>query len=455
MLNALSSPSVCVIDDEQDDYEAILAVLNGCFISAVHLLGTADSLPPQPFSRLQLIFLDLHLNASTGKDAASHTANVFRRVVSNKTAPIIVVIWSKYAGDKLVTADVPAEDQETEAELFKRTLLEVEPSYKERLIFLEMPKPKLDDRPEDWHVKLKEELTKSLQGQSAIEVLWAWNEIVQEGCAQVSRNITMAAQAAIEGTGRSLPEGLTAAMQKLTKAQAEGDLAPAIAPKYLISVLSHLLLDQLENSDGVTSITAHGDWLSEDPGAAAGAGFPAKMNGLLFTSEHNPNGAAYAPGTVYRISDQDMFQTAFGKSLDELLGEWVKPTKANWQEWKSGAQPVLIELSPVCDLAQGNRINALLVAGVVVPLALSDCVNKSGDAYGKIAVSFYLRWAGGENFAAQTVGLGFCNRYKLTVPARQMAQWLTPWFRLRELPIASIRNANAAHAARVGYASVV
>jgi hypothetical protein len=98
--------------------------------------------------------------------AASYTANVFTKVVSADTAPVVVVIWSKYAADKVAQAEVPSQDQETEAELFKRTLLEAEPKYAGRLIFVEMSKPKNSDRPEEpaWTEELKTEIEAALSG---------------------------------------------------------------------------------------------------------------------------------------------------------------------------------------------------------------------------------------------------------------------------------------------------
>lgn len=447
MLAALASPSVCVIDDERADYEAILSVLNGCFISAVHLPGTIESLPSEPFNRLQLVFLDLHLNGTIGKDAASYTANFFRRTVSPTNAPLVVVIWSKYADD------VPAGEERTEAELFKRTLLDAVPDYAGRLIFVEMSKPKPDARPADWRDTLRAEMERALQGHPAIEVLWAWNELVKEGCAKVSQDMTLTAQAAIAGSTRLLQDGLKATMQKLTTAQSEGDLVPATAPKYLLSVLSHLLLDQLENPTGIAGIAAHGDWLSENPASAVPADFAGKMNAFLLTSEHSGGGAPYAPGTVFRITDEAGFRAVFEKGFADLLGMWMNSTSPYWQAWQTSAQPVLIELSPICDLAQGNRVNSLLVGGVIAPSAQAKRLKNASDALGKLPANFQLRWPVA-NFGAQEVALGYCHRYKATLPASQMAAWLEPWFRLRELPLAAIRNANAAHASRVGFVSV-
>jgi hypothetical protein len=199
MIPQLASPSVCVIDDEEADYRPILNALNGLYVSSIHILGNdIGRLPAQPFNRLRLVFLDLHLSGTLGKDAASYTANVFTKTVSPKTAPVIVVIWSKYAADKVASANVPEEDQETEAQLFKRTLLEAEPKYQGRLIFVEMSKPKNDDRPDEttWSEALKTEIQRALQDQSAVEVLWSWESLVQDSCSTVVADLTTVAQSA-------------------------------------------------------------------------------------------------------------------------------------------------------------------------------------------------------------------------------------------------------------------
>jgi hypothetical protein len=208
---------------------------------------------------------------------------------------------------------------------------------------------------------------------------------------------------------------------------------------------------QLEHPGGVASVAAHGDWLSQTPPGVVSANFPAQMNGFLLTSDIRPEAGIYVPGTVYWIKDSSKFPSAFGKEVDDLLAMWTPQASTKWADWKRDAMPVLIELSPICDLAQGNRVNSLLVGGVVAPASYS--VKKGGDAFGEIAAKFHLRWPLG-GFAAGDVVLGYCHRFKTTLPAGQLADWLEAWFRLRDLPLAAIRNANAAHSARVGYVSL-
>jgi len=454
MISLLASPSVCVIDDDRADYEPILSALNGLYVSSIHIVGTSDSLPEKPFNRLRLVFLDLHLTGAIGKTSASHTANVFRKVVSSDSAPIIVVIWSKYASDHVDTADLPPEDQETETQLFKRTLLEAEPGYTDRLIFVEMAKPKADDRPEDWTNTLKSEINRSLQDQSAVEVLWAWDGLVKDGCAKISQDMTSVAQNAIAETSRNLKDGLKATMQHLSKAQSAGDFSAATAPKHLLTTLTQLLVDQLEHPTGIAGIAPHGEWLGSAQQGVVPPEFSGKMNGFLLTSDNGANAGLYAPGTVFRIKDPTKFPTIFGKQMSDLLAICFKKSNASprWLDWQRDARPVLIELSPICDLAQGYRVNSLLVGGVVVPASYREFAKVDGDAFGGLA-KFHLRWPI-DNFPEQEVILLYCHRYKATLPAEQQADWLAPWFRLRDLPLASIRNSNAAHGARVGYVSL-
>jgi hypothetical protein len=326
-------------------------------------------------------------------------------------------------------------------------------NIRDGLIFVEMAKPKKEDRPGDWTSALKTGIENALTGHSAVELLWAWDGLIKDSCAQVSQGLTQLAQTAVAGTTRELKDGLAATMQRLAKAQAEGDFSAATAPRHLVTLVTQLLVDQLEHPDGFTAVAAHGIWLSQEPPGAVGAGFPAHMNALLLTAGMNTDAGIYAPGTVFRLTNAAKFEAAFGKTVFDLdtLCCRSKPESQKLQDWMRVGQPVLIELSPACDVAQGYRVSSLLVAGVVVPAAYEQDV-KAGGAFDKLP-SFKLRWPI-QGFAEQDVVLVLCHRFKTTLPAGSPSDWLEPWFRLRELPLASIRNANAAHAARVGFVSV-
>lgn len=468
MISALASPSVCVIDEDPDDYRPILQALNDLYVGCVHIKGnTLETLPETPFKGLRLVFTDLHLSGSTGKDAASHTANVFRKVVHADTAPVVVVIWSKYASDP-VGNDAPPEDQETEAALFKRTLLEAEDRYAGRLIFLEMSKPKKSDRAnggEDWFQVIGKQIKDVLEGEKSIDVLLTWESLAREAVLGVSEGITTLARIGQPDPAKTL-ENIEAALRLLVRAQAEHDLSSATAPRHLSSVLAQLLVDQLDHAEGVERIAPHAQWLSESKESAQENSLRPSLNGFLLTMTVPTVASSFMPGTVYGGIDEENFNKLFGAKIGELAYQtFAKRTHANeateedrkaidksdCKKWRESVKPILVEVSPSCDVAQGVRRNALLIAGVIVPSELRTNAKK-GEAF-QVLPDLTLRENMGA-FSKQNVFMIFCSRYKATLPEANVPDWLKPWFRLRELPTASLRNWHASHASRVGYISL-
>lgn len=462
MINQLASPSVCVIDDEPDDYNSILNALNDLYISAVWIQGTSlDQLPPQPFTRLQLVFLDLHLTNSLGKDAASHTANVFIKTVSVNTAPVVVVIWSKYADDKVAADGVPPDDQETESELFKRTLLEAAPKFRNRLIFLEMDKPKKEERTGDWTDRLRQQVADKLGSQPAVGLLWTWDGLVKDANATLMASLTDLAE---ESTGDADPELTDADMkevlQRLTEAQTEGELTPDNAPANVVAILSQLLADQLEHAHGERVMAQHGTWLAQPPSSNTKASVAPKMNSFLLTTEHSANAIPFGPGTVYAVSDINSFLSVFGvtlEHLEQLLCSAKRATNAPVVDtWFGAVRPIMLEISPVCDVAQRKRYNAHLVGGLAVPKLNLSRTKTSGESVTLLppaAQTLALRWPL-QGFEADEVKLVFHHALKTTLNASAQLRWFSRWFRLRELPTSAVRSPHMSYGSRVGYVSL-
>lgn len=445
MINQLASPSVCVVDDEKEDFEPILTALNERFVSCVHIHGNdLEKLPKKPFKRLQLIFLDLHLSNTVGKTAASHTANVFSKIVSPETAPIIVVIWSKYA------KDVPQGEDETEAQLFKRTLLEAEPKYSGRLIFVEMEKPRAGAKPADWTDRLKVEIDKALQEQEAVELLWTWGSLARDATVSVGEGLTAMA-AATSKPGTELKEALREAMQRLAAAQGEGDLSTTSAPGHLVTALTELLTDQLEHTD-VSPVAQHGEWLADNLSNKLENVFAGRMNGLLLTAARPSGNSPFRPGTVYRFKDPGYFKSLFGVEPAAFIAQCGPGADPQKRDWSAAARAVLLEISPVCDVAQQNRINALFVAGVIVPATMEKSRKGTGP-FDKSLPVFHLRWPAAD-FESQDAALVFNHRFKVTLPVSVASEAIEPWFRVRETPTASLRAAQLGHASRIGFVSV-
>ena len=449
MIETIGAPSVCVVDDERDDYEPILAALNEMQIACVHFDGSLSRLPRVALKGIRLVFMDLHLAGQVGKTGAAQAANVFRRIVDPNSAPILVVIWSKYAHDAL-------EGTDTEAEFFKTTLLDDEPLYRERLIFVEMSKPSKQIRPSRaaWKAELKTHIRKELKKREGLSALWSWELMVRDAQNEVSIELTEMAVAAA-GT-QTLDQKLQMVLGMLARAQGEADLSVRTAPLHLATVLGQLVSDRVEHVDKSPNLKPHGPWLAASQSIAKKEGMASRINSLLLTARTASGAIPFMPGTVYLPTNKERLKRLFGIDSSAISLEFRNARRADpsapltqdEQDWINASQVVLLELSPTCDVAQKVRRNALLVAGVLVP----------GDAKVKRAESIlqypaiHLRLTV-PNLPADAM-LCFGCRYKVTMSPRSYPTWLRPLFRLRDLPTSAARNWHASHSARIGYVAM-
>lgn len=452
MIPQLASPSVCVIDDEESDYRPILDALMRLGLGCVHVKGdTSENLPPQPFRGLRLVFTDLHLGTFIGKDAASHTANVFKAIVSPETAPVVVVIWSKYANDVPESKeDIPPDDQPTEADLFKQALLAAVPQFQERLVFLQMPKPKPSDRPnsDGWIDELKEKIKETLQEADAFSALWSWETMVRDAGLEVSKSLTELAVALLPhpSSKQNLHDRLALLLKRLAQQQGGPDCSELTASRHLLTVLSQLCQEKLEISAAGSLLDSHGKWLATTlDDAEQKQCRSSQINSLILTSDASATATLFPPGRVYKIADNKKFEDFAGFSIKNLQEDCFQGKYEALQEFQNQTSPILLEVSPLCDFHQGNRRSALLLAGIVCPHAILKKA-KSKDAClmtpifeGKIAGS------------ATELALIFCSRYRLTINHDVYPLWLRPWIQLRDVLTTEIRNWHASQAARVGY----
>ncbi|GEM_PF-1565072 len=463
MIPRLASPSICVIDDEKQDYAPILAALSKLGYAHTHIRGNNPT-KLKPLKGIRLVFTDLHLSGHVGRDAAAYTANVFRSLFPPDTVPLVVVIWSKYADDPAGDATTPPGDQPTEAELFKTTLFEAVPSFRDSLHFCEMKKPKGRYRPRGskWITKLKRDIQKELDGIAGFDVLWAWESLVKNAGIKLTESLTALAQKhgpgqeVADGQRISLNEKLMLALRMMVHEQGGPDCNKATAPRHLASILTQTLADHLDHSDSLKVLSKYGTWLADSSQLPKHTSSAPDLNGFLLTSTPSKKGLPFVPGTVYRLANEDKFKTLFGVKAGDLVNACylkLNDAEPGWsrEEWKTKAKPIFLEISPECDVHQGVRRNALLIAGLILPIAARSNA-KSAGAFDTFP-DFHLRWPI-DGVGEQDSFMVFCSRYKVTMNPKREPRWLKPWFRLRELPAAALRNWHSGHAARVGYVSL-
>jgi hypothetical protein len=445
MLSYLGSPSVVVIDDEPDDYEPIIQALLGLGVACAHFRGrNGDPLPSVPLESVRLVFADLHLNGQLGKGAAAHTANVVRQIVSADKGPVLVVIWSKYASDPV--DGVPQEDQPTEADEFKATLLGAVKGYQSRLLFTEMAKPKLPDRPNGpaWTESLKEHIVAALNSAEAFQVMWIWESLLRKGGIAAEEALISLAEERAE-TGQT-HETLRIILRHLAQLQAGPDAREDTICKHLMSVFSQLSADSVEWGAATLDPPYSAEWLCEPVTRDQQRllDLAKKLNALLQTAPSAPAAAEFVPGTLFEVADVTAFSDATGFTMASLATDCSNNDQGRDALIASG-RPVLLELTPQCDFHQKNRRVATFVVGILFPAADARHA-KSKDACKTVPLFE-------DRFKAPPVDVGvvFCSRYRLTLPLNGHPPWLAARLRFRDGVLTDVRNWCAAQESRAGY----
>jgi len=418
-------------------------------LGCVHVRGrSGDSLPPNPFVALRLVFVDLHLSGQTGKAAASHTANVVKKVVSADSGPVHIVIWSKYASDSIEGNKTPTGDQPTEADIFKEMLLQAEPKFKSRLAFSEMAKPKLTDRPDAslWLVELKRDIQSTIVSHEAFSVLWCWEALIRESGAKVSE--TLASMCDVTSDGNKTINGeLKNLLRLLSSQQAGPDISTNTALRHLVTVLAQIGIDIVEFEASSLTMNPQPNWLAESLDNTWKQKVKvSSLNGLLLTACSDPEHAPFVPGTVFDVTNAAAMTAMTGFSMEQLHKDCFDGKATELENFKNCTTPVLLELTPMCDFHQGHRRGTNLVAGLAFPSEMSKNA-KSKDACKKTPV-FEDKFSAG----IREIGFVFCSRYRVAMPLTP-PDWLKPRLRLRDSLVTDFRNWHSNQASRVGLLS--
>lgn len=469
MIGRVSSPSVCVIDDEEEEFRTILDALARIGLAAVHFRGDdLDGLPPKgkPLVGLRLIFTDLNINNASHKMALGYTAQVFHRIVSGQHGPLFAVVWSKHA------AETDDTDGKTNAQKFAEILFSDHPEYQGTVFLEEMPKPLGLAHNTDNVDLFVGKVTELLNRWKAFDLLLRWESTLQAAALKAADELLKLARAGAPTANSlsradGLAENLEIILKSLVKAQAISGQPTSSPSTTLASVMASLVSDQLDHSPDCAELSLHDSWLRDYRELPKELAHQCEINGMLLIGAVQ-KGRQFTPGTVYKVLDVALFESNFGETTKALIADCFDrmkddQTKSKYHQWKSKAEVVVVELSPECDVQQGHRKTVCLVAGVIVP-ATEGINGRRADAWIKLPPAMIdiecdesqaASIDSGVSALGRCISLVFCARYKAALRASAgEPSWLKPIFRLRELPAASLRNWVAGQASRVGFVSL-
>jgi hypothetical protein len=451
-VNNLRTAQVCVIDDEPREYRRLLRALNSLRLGCVHIAGDkVEDLPTEPFCGLRLVFLDMHLGTHGGMEAravTAHTANVFTHVVSPNSAPIVVIVWTKYA--HLIAS-------------FRDSLFEAAPDFRGRLFFVRMDKPQ---RSAQINV---EELRKAIEAEIdklyPLPLMWTWDAFVQRAaCGATAELCRLAATQAQLTPGddenqerTKMVNALTSVLTVLLRAEAGMSASPELAASTLLDVLIPLHSDRLENFSGQPELESARALLESNEGIGpASADVIIGLNTMLLTGAFHAEGEPFRPGTVYHICNANGFKNAVGFSVEQMAAALCQKdllkieNVAKLQEWIAACRPIVVEMSPACDFAQRKRPIARFVAGFLVPPG-QEKHTKERPTDDDRAIRA-LRKVKIPALDQEAVWLPiFSSALVLAIPEKLAVPFFQPIARLKEPVLSDLRNWLSGQGARTGY----
>lgn len=455
MIDLLPRPAICLIDDEKEDFEPMKAALLTKGIACIHIEGAeVEHIPLAPISGFRVVLLDLHLSNDASATAIARTANVFLKSVAIEDSPIIVVIWSKHASDVVESTD------ETEADHIQQRLKEELGPKFEQLVFKIMPKPNRSDRLEEsqWVESLFNDLNAQLLDSRGIGLLWTWEGLASQAISSASTSIVELARKASAQDPSTFKLSVEALMRELAQKQGGPDCSNNTAVRHLVTTLSSLASDSLENGMMPETINAHGTWLSEklsqDERKLVN---PKALNGILLSAAADTVQSAFTPGMLYNITDLDELKSRFGYTIEQLTidcfsgkGDLTSQSvKSKLQLFGQGTSCVALEITPACDFHQLNNRSASLLLGLCCKDTNVEKHANSKDSCKKTK-TLEDRFTEGR----PTVSFVFCAFYRFSLPLNETPSWLVPRMRLRDLVVTDFRNWASSQASKVGYLSV-
>jgi len=470
-MRTLETARVCIIDDEREEYLPLIQALGRLRIGSIHVAGDkVEDLPDEPLSGLRLVFLDMKLGTE-GDDnmVTAHTAQVFSRVVSPTSAPLVVVVWTKHK-DLIET--------------FRQRLFDAYPEYQGRLLFTRIEKP--TDGSYTSAEVLRELVSAELKKYYPSEILWRWEQLVHDAATATTEEIcrhatkrTQVNNADSEEAGTAkLQKGLSEILQILILAEAEQNIAPETAFVDLLSVLNPLHNDRLEHGVELGDAKAAEPLIPAQPVDATDEE-KLELNSMLMIARQG-NEPPFRPGVVFRVTNSESFETRLGISMHEVFGELLcvpkpqgyKNLKArlksgnldmaqreevqaqirekeaeiekSTKDWLSKCVPILIDVSPSCDFAQRKPRLAKLLSALMVPHGTEIKCQEEQGAFRRLPVVKIHGFEG-------TWDIVVCSRFGFNISPIQAPADLEVIYRLREPILIDVRAWSSAQDSRIGY----
>lgn len=397
ILNNMSNSGVVVIDDVFDEVKNLLKILNKNGTALNYFSGTdLDELPSEPLKGVRLLFLDFVLGTVGQQDKTqiSTLIGVVKRVLSSDNGPCIIVAWTQHP--ELLKS-------------FKQEIMK-DDNFPKPVVIVDMEKTECVNNAEKIDKKIKENFNDT----HILELLLHWEHQGKEALRDVLKMLSDISKPSTT-VGKSFDEyssewnsGLERHIYKIAetslgKKNINADRQLLIAAQLALTNPFHDYIEAgikrntRELGRLTQNIIKHKHDYSDEEKAHMNTSF------LLITKDPDKE---IQPGNIYKYSDvfeqmncekKDCYYNRIILSNEEIAQEFFSGKLAGYGDKEKllrGVEPVLVEITPVCDYTQQDLKNAKLVLGILWPkdfgeqLSVNSKTHKPDYGYKSLLIKY-------------------------------------------------------------------
>jgi hypothetical protein len=377
-VNGLGGARVVVVDDEFNEAMPMIKAFSRAGVPTAYFNGTTQSELPSPTRRLhgvRLAILDMDLGVGgSPENKASTLVQVLGKIIAPKNGPYGVLIWTNHPDLESLALKYISERSEAPRPVFVAKMHKAD-------FFSGLPKA--GSPPTFALARLSRALRAELVENSPLECLQVWEAL----CFRAATNVTnqLGEVAATEAPDlaqwrKAWQDEALPLLLAIGKAQAGKNLSAENCMLSIFLALTPLHGDRLDLlAEGTTvGLSTHVARIMAASGTSQ-VDRKAKVNSMLHLgSDHLEQ---FSPGNAYvwGKSNKPTFLPAIGGILVGAADvSSPKKERQNLDVLRSNARLCGVEITPICDYAQGKMGLARIIAGFVLPAGYGKSVRKAG-----------------------------------------------------------------------------
>ena len=354
----VSPCKVVVVDNDDDEASALIRTLSERDTPVLYYKGRKNELPENPITGVRIVFLDMKLEGMERQEPetiVSSLMGLLKKIVSSRNGPYLIFAWTKH--DDLL--------KEFRKQLEERGSDIPKPYF---LANMEKNECMIDGKLD--YEKVSSKLVEKLSELPVFGFLTKWEKTVGDSRSEV---ISLISSMVKDSDVKKWRNELGRILYQIAKAHSGKTLEEETEriTHSAMNVMNSILKDCIEKRVRLTDE----EFLECPACKEISEEIKAIINTRIHVRDLEEAKAVTAPGNLYILENFANLQ----KYVDYLpadMNSFVKQFLNSTQNLERIAT-CMLEITPMCDYAQGKWKAARLLIGLIVPMAMKDRIKKS------------------------------------------------------------------------------